>query len=74
MQKNHESGRSSRYRPSSDAQRRAVAKYNAKFVTLTVRLAPEKRDALNAWAAERGESVVGILNRYIDRILETGEA
>lgn len=50
----------------SDAQRRAVAKYNAaNYERVELRLEKGKKDIVKAHAERRGESVNGFINRAI---------
>ena len=62
------------YKGYTETRKRNNRNYLSKFAQIVIRLEPEKRDALNALAAERGESVASILTNYINRLLETGEA
>lgn len=55
----------------SDAQRRAVAKYNAaNYERVELRLEKGKKDIVKAHAEIRGESLNGFINRAIDESLE----
>lgn len=55
----------------SDAQRRAVAKYNkSKYDQIAVRVPAGRGDRIRAHAAARGESVNGFINRCIDETME----
>lgn len=55
----------------SDAQRRAVAKYNAaNYERVELRLDKGKKDIVKAHAEGRGESVNGFINRAIIETME----
>ena len=49
----------------SEAQRRAVEKYNSQFVELRVRMKPEEKKIVTEYASSRGESVNKMLLRLI---------
>lgn len=52
------------------AQKRAQKAYMEKFVRVEVRMAPEKRDTIQAHATAQGESVNAFINRAIDETME----
>lgn len=55
----------------SDAQRRAVAKYNAaNYDRVELRLEKGKKDVVKAHADGRKESLNGFINRAIDETME----
>ncbi len=55
----------------SDAQRRAVAKYNAaNYERIELRVEIGKKDVLKAHAESRGETLNGFINRAIDETVE----
>lgn len=55
----------------SDAQRRAVAKYNAaNYERVELRLEKGKKDVVKAHAESQGESLNGFINRAIDETIE----
>lgn len=55
----------------SDAQRRAVAKYNAEnYERLEVRVPKGEKDLIKAHSEARGESVNAFVNRAIDEAME----
>lgn len=55
----------------SDAQRRAVAKYNAaNYERVELRLEKGKKDVVKAHAEGHGESLNGFINRAIDEAME----
>ena len=55
----------------SDAQRRAVAKYNAaNYESVFLRVKKGKKDIIKAHADSKGESVNEFLNRAIDETME----
>mgnify|MGYP002624730354 CR=1 FL=1 len=54
----------------SDAQRRAVAKYNAaNYERIELRVEKGKKDVIRAHADAMGESTNGFLNRAIDETM-----
>ena len=54
----------------SDAQRRAVAKYNAaNYERVELRLEKGKKDVVKAHAESHGESLNGFINRAIDEAI-----
>ena len=54
----------------SDAQRRAVAKYNAaNYERIELRVDKGTKDAIKAHAEQRGESVNGFINRAIEETI-----
>lgn len=55
----------------SDAQRRAVAKYNAEnYDRVELRLTAGKKDVVKAHASGRGETLNGFINRAISETME----
>ncbi len=58
------------YRGFTDAQAKAHKKYMENFVEIKVRMTPEKRQAVKDYAAGRGESTSGFINRAIDETME----
>ena len=54
----------------TQAQKRAQKTYMEKFARVEIRMPPQQRDALQAHAAARGESVNGFINRAIDHEME----
>ncbi len=55
----------------SDAQRRAVAKYNAaNYERVELRLEKGKKEIVKAHANAHGESLNGFINRAIDEAME----
>lgn len=55
----------------SDAQRKAVAKYNAaNYELISLRVKQGKKDAIKAHADSKGESVNAFINRAIDEAIE----
>lgn len=52
------------------AQKKAQQKYMEKFARVEVRMTAEKRDAIQAYAATRGESVNGFINEAINEKME----
>lgn len=55
----------------SDAQRRAVAKYNAKsYDRLELRVSKGQGEVIKAHASAMGESVNGFINRAIAEAME----
>lgn len=65
-----EEEKKSTYRGFTDAQARANKKYLAKLAEIKVRMAPEKRETIQAHASARGESVNAFINRAIDETME----
>lgn len=58
----------------SDAQKRAVAKYNAKtYDEIKVRVAKGKKEAIQMIARQNGESVNAYINKAIDERLNKDE-
>lgn len=55
----------------TEAQKRAQKAYMEKFVRVEIRMTQEKREAIQAHAEARGESVNGFINRAIDNQMET---
>ena len=59
----------------SDAQRRAVAKYNAEnYERLELRVEKGKKELIKAHAAAHGESLNGFINRAIGETIERDSA
>ena len=57
--------------PISEARRRANAKYNAKaYDEIKIRVPKGKKGTVQAYAASRGESVNGFINRAIAEAME----
>lgn len=54
----------------TEAQKRAQKVYMEKFARVEIRVPPQRRDALHAHAAARGESVNAFINRAIDHEME----
>ena len=55
----------------SDAQRKAVAKYNsANYDKILVTVKKGRREAIKAHAAAHGESLNGFINRAIEETME----
>lgn len=61
--------KASTYRGFTEAQARAHKKYIAQFVETKVRMTPERRDIIKAYAEARGESVNAFINRAIDETM-----
>ena len=54
----------------TEAQKKAQQKYMEKFVRVEIRMDQQKRDAIQAHAASKGESVNTFINRAIDGQME----
>ena len=54
----------------TDAQKRAIAKWEDKFKQRIIRLTPEKDAALVKCTEENGKSVNAMLNRLVDKEIE----
>lgn len=54
----------------TEARARANRKYMEKFVEVKVRMTPDKRSAVQAHAANMGESATEFINRAIDEAME----
>lgn len=54
----------------TEAQKRAQKAYMGKFVRVEIRMTPEDREATQAHAEARGESVNGFVNRAIAETME----
>lgn len=54
----------------TEAQKKAHKNYIAKFARLEIRTTTEKRDAIQAHAEARSESVNGFINRAITETME----
>lgn len=54
----------------SEASRKAVKKYHAKFDDVRVRMIPEEHEKLKAHAEAMGESVTAFLKRAIAETIE----
>lgn len=65
--------KASSYRGFTEAQARAHKKYIAQFVETKVRMTPERRDAIKAYAEARGESLNAFINRAIDEAMEADQ-
>ena len=66
--------KASSYRGFTEAQARAHKKYIAQFVETKVRMTPERRDAIKAYAEARGESLNAFINRAIREAIERDNA
>lgn len=62
--------RKSTYQGYTEARARANKKYIDKFVEVKVRMNPQRRDTIKAFAEANGESVNGFINRAIDEAME----
>lgn len=59
----------------SDAQRKAVAKYNAaNYERIELRVEKGQKEVIKAHADSRGESVNGFINRAINEAMEREKA
>lgn len=57
--------------PTSKAQQRAVAKYNAKsYDRVELKVAKGKKDKIKSHAERQGESLNGFINRAIDETMQ----
>ena len=54
----------------TEAQKRAQKAYMEKFVRVEIRVTADKRDAIQAHAEARRESVNGFINRAISETIE----
>ena len=54
----------------TEARARANKKYMEKFVEVKVRMTPDKRSAVQAYAANLGQSATEFINRAIDEAME----
>ncbi len=54
----------------TEAQKKAQKKYMEKFTVVRARMTPEKYEAVQAHAADQGESVNGFIYRAIDETIE----
>lgn len=54
----------------SDAQKKARDKWNAKYVELRLRVTKERKEEIQAHVASKGESLSSYLNRLIDEAME----
>ncbi|MBR4489506.1 MAG: hypothetical protein IKR49_03215 [Clostridia bacterium] len=55
----------------SEAQKKAVAKYNAaNYDRVELRVEKGKKDEIKAFAESRGESLNGFINRAIDEAMQ----
>ena len=54
----------------TEAQKRAKAKYMSRFVEVKVRMTPERRAEVQAHAQAQGESTTAFINRAIDEAME----
>lgn len=57
-------------RVTTEAQKKAHAKYMENFVEVKVRMTPEKRALIQKHAKEIGESATEFINRAIDNQIE----
>lgn len=58
----------------SEAQKKAVAKYNAaNYEQIQLRVEKGKKDEIKAFAESRGESLNGFINRAIDEAMRRTE-
>ena len=61
--------------PASKAQQKAVSKYmKANYDEIKVRVPKGQKEAIQAHAAARGESVNGFINRVISEAIEREQA
>ena len=61
--------------PASKAQQKAVSKYmKANYDEIKVRVPKGQKEAIQAHAATRGESVNGFINRVISEAIEREQA
>ena len=56
--------------PISDARARATKKYQAKFERIYIRVSPEEKEAIEAYAEEIGESVNTFVRRVVAEAME----
>lgn len=54
----------------TEARARANKKYLEKFVTLSIRVTPDRRGVIQAHAEAQGESVNAFVNRAIDEAMD----
>ena len=54
----------------SEARIRATQKYHSKFERIQIRVAPEEKEAIEAYAAEIGESLNSFVRRAIAETME----
>lgn len=57
----------------TDAQKKARDKWNAKFTEIKFRVTKEKRDEIKEYAANKGESVNAFLARIVEEAMEQGK-
>ena len=63
------------FMPASKAQQKAVSKYmKANYDEIKVRVPKGQKEAIQAHAATRGESVNGFINRVISEAIEREQA
>lgn len=53
----------------SEARRRANDKWRAKFVEVRFRVTQEKKEQIQSFAAQNGESLNAFLNRAVDEAM-----
>ena len=58
------------YKGFTPAQAKAHKKYMESVATIQIRVTPERRDAIKAHAAARGESVNGFIGRAITETMD----
>ena len=54
----------------TEAQKRAQKKYMENYVEIKVRVSPQRRAEIQAFAADRGESVTAFINRAVDDAMQ----
>ncbi|WP_409966873.1 antitoxin [Bengtsoniella intestinalis] len=54
----------------SDAQKKARDKWNAKYVELRFRVTKERKEEIQNYATSKGESLSALLNRLVDEAME----
>ena len=57
----------------SDARRRANDKWRAKLAEIRFRVTREKKEAIRAHAAKKGESLNAFLNRAVEEAIDRDE-
>lgn len=65
-----ENEKKSTYRGYTEARARAHKKYMKNYVEVKVRVTPERREQIKAYAVGRGESVNAFINRAIAETME----
>ncbi len=58
----------------SDAQKKARDKWNAKHVELRLRVTKERKEEIQAHIASRGESLTTYVNRLIDEAMDRDQS